>query len=156
MAPKRWARWTACFIARRKATRFSSWSAIAARDQQGVELGLADLLDGDADALAGHGFERAAQLLDLDAALADDDARLGRVDRDRDHVGRALDLDLRDARVRHAGHDVLADADVLEQQVGVLLARGEPAPVPVFDRAVADFDAEAEADRVNFLSHSCV
>src|ERR671935_70040 len=48
-------------------------------------------------ALAGPRLQRASQLLDLDAALADHDAGLGRVDGDRDHVGRALDLDFGDA-----------------------------------------------------------
>src|SRR6266851_98012 len=121
--------------------------------QEGIDLGLADLLDRDPDALARHRLERAPQLFDLDAALANDDAWLGRVDRDRDHVRRALDFDLGHARVGHAGHDVLADLDVLEQQQRVLVASGEPAALPVLDRPLADFDTQAEARRVNFLAH---
>ena len=75
------------------------------------------------------------------------------MDGDGDHVGRAFDLDLGHARVGHPGHDVLADAYVLDQQVRVFLASGEPASVPVFDRPLADLDAQAEADRVSLLSH---
>jgi hypothetical protein len=37
---------------------------------------------------------------------------------------------------------VLANLDVLEQQAGVFAAGGEPATLPVLDRAVADLDAE--------------
>ena len=125
----------------------------APRHQERIDLGLADLLNRDPDALLGHRLEGAPQLFDLDAALADDDARLGRVDRDRDHVRRALDLDLGHARVGHAGHDVLADLDVFEQQAGVFVAGGEPAALPILDRPFADFDAQAETRRVNFLSH---
>src|SRR5207244_2463369 len=85
----------------------------AARHEHGIDLGLSDLLNGDPDPLARLGFQRATQLLDFDAALADPDAWLRGADGDRDHVGRAFDLDLGHARVGHPGHDVLADAYVL-------------------------------------------
>src|SRR5207248_1342338 len=125
----------------------------AARDEHGIDLGLADLLYGHADALARLGFERAAQLFDFDAALADHDAGLRSMNGDGNHVRRAFDLNFGHAGVGHAGQDVLADAVVLEQEIGILLTCREPAAVPVFDRSLADFDAEAEADRVNLLSH---
>ena len=105
----------------------------AASDQERVDLGLTDLLNGDADAFAGHGLERAAQLLDLDPALADHDSWFGGVNGDSNHVGRALDLDLRDTSVLHAGHDVLADFDVFQQQAGVFGACREPTALPVLD-----------------------
>src|SRR4029077_16165820 len=71
-----------------------------------VELGLLDLLDGDADAVAEALLEVLPQLVDAGAALADDDARLGGVDGDRElGVGRALGLDLGDAGVAQPRQD---------------------------------------------------
>ena len=65
------------------------------RDEDGVELGLADLLDLQLDLARGQPADLLAQRLDVGAALADDDARLGGVDGDRHVVDAALDLDQR-------------------------------------------------------------
>ena len=72
-----------------------------ARDELRVQLRHADLLDVHAHALAGERLELRAQLVDLLAAAADHDARLRGVDRDRDDVRVALDLNSRDAGVPH-------------------------------------------------------
>ncbi len=63
------------------------------RHEHGVELGLADLLDLQLDLARGELADLLAQRLHVGAALADDDARLGGVDGDRDVVDAALDLD---------------------------------------------------------------
>ena len=91
------------------------------RDEVRVELRLADLLDLQLDLALRERADLLAQDLDVRAALADDDARLGRVDRDRDVVDAALDLDQADARVGEPLLDQLADRDVLLEEVGVFL-----------------------------------
>ena len=70
-----------------------------AATRYGVELRLADLLDLELDLALGQGADLLAKQLDVGAALADDDARLGGVDRDRDVVDATLDLDPADAGV---------------------------------------------------------
>src|SRR5207249_336025 len=80
------------------------------------------------------------------ALAADDDAGTGRRDRDARAIGRALDVDLRDARVIELVLDEAPDLHVLVQQIRVGLRR-EPA------RAPAARHAESEADRMCFLAH---
>src|SRR5207249_10606354 len=76
-------------------------------------------------------FSRSSQLVDARAALADDDAGLGGVDRDRElGVGAALSLDLGDAGVAEARQDDAAHLEVLVQHVGVVLGVGEPVRLP--------------------------
>ena len=114
LAPTRIAFCTACFIARRNETRFSSCSAMLRATRYGVHLGLADLEDVQAHLLLGQRLQVLAQPLDALAALADHDARLGGVDRDGDlGAGDALDLDARDAGVRQALADRVAQLAVL-------------------------------------------
>src|SRR5215208_3518397 len=88
-----------------------------------IELGLPDLLDLELDLALAEGTDLLAQDLDVLAALADDDARLGGMDRDGDVIDPALDLDLADARVGEAPLDELADGDVLLEERGVVLVR---------------------------------
>ena len=88
-----------------------------------------------------------AQLVDIGALLADDDARTSRVDIDAALLVRALDHDLRDRGLLEAFHQRLADLHVLVQQLAVLGLVGVPARVP------GAVDAEAQADRIDFLSH---
>ena len=78
--------------------RVSCW-AMLRRHEHRVELGLADLLDLQLDLARRHPADLLAQRLDVRAALADDDARLGGVDGDRHVVDATLDLDQADARV---------------------------------------------------------
>src|SRR5262249_56997081 len=95
---------------------------------------------------AGPRLQLVLQLLDLRALAPDDDAGTRRRDRDARAVGRALDVDLRDARVVELVLDEAPDLDVLVQEVRVRLCR-EPA------RAPAARDADPEADRMCFLTH---
>ena len=68
----------------------------------------------------------------------------GRVDEAVDLSMRALDLDPADRGMRQLGHEVVADVPVLDQEVLVLLAGGEPAALPLG----GDAEAEAEARRL--------
>ena len=96
-------------------------------DQVGVELRLLDLLDVELDLRVARDLEQAlAEAVGLDAAAADDDAGPGGVDVDAQPVTGALDLDPADGRPAELGVEVLADADVLGEVVGVLAVR-EPA-----------------------------
>ena len=77
-APRRIAFCIARFIARRNMIRFSSCCAIESAIELRVDLGLADLLDVEADVAAHHLAQLGAQRLDVLALLADDDARAAR------------------------------------------------------------------------------
>src|SRR5204863_9951166 len=117
------------------------------RDEVRVELRLADLLDLQLDLALGQRADLLAQDLDVLAALADDDARLGGVHGDRDLAEVALDLEAADARVREPLVDELADGDVLGKEGRVLLVlvplRGPRARHP-----------ESEPVRVDLVSHA--
>src|SRR5439155_21449471 len=115
-------------------------------DELRVELGMYDLLDVEVDLLPGPRLQLVLQLLDLGPLAADDDAGARRRDGDARAVGRALDVDLRDARVIKLVLDEAPDLHVLVQEIRVGLRR-EPA------RAPAPRHAEPEADRVCFLTH---
>ena len=81
LAPACIVRCTVSFMARLKATRFSSCSAMLRATSTATRSGwrTSRMLTG--HALAGLLLQQLAQLLDVGAALADDDARLGGVDR---------------------------------------------------------------------------
>jgi hypothetical protein len=81
------------------------------------------------------------------ALAADDDARPRGVDVDLQLVGRALDLDLRDTRVREALFSVSRSFRSSVQQLRVVLV-GVPA------RAPGLVEAEPKSVRMNFLTHS--
>src|SRR5262249_7660974 len=98
------------------------------------------------DLLGRAGLDLVLELLHLRALPADDDAGPRGEDRDARPVGRALDVDARDAGVIERGLDELADLHVLVQQPGVALG-GEPPGAP---RAGG---AEAEPDRMSLLPH---
>src|SRR4029077_6068428 len=115
--------------------------------QLGAELRLLDLLDRHPDPLAGGLLQLVTELIDARPALADHDARLGGVQRDRQRRRRALGLDAGNAGILEAGHQHPAETDVLEQQRLLLLVRNKPLPLPV------TVDAQPEAVRVNFMSH---
>src|SRR5213593_4142555 len=115
-------------------------------DELRVELRMDDLLDVEVDLLGRARLQLVLQLLDLGALATDDDARPRGEDRDPRAVGRALDVDLRDAGVVELVLDEAPDLDVLVQEVGVVLRR-EPARRPCPGRA------EAEADRMRLLTH---
>ena len=88
-----------------------------------------------------------AQLLDVRALLADQHARARGVHRDAALLVRALDDDLGNAGLALLLQDVLADRHILMQQPAVFAAAGEPAAVP------GAVDAEAQADRIDFVTH---
>src|SRR5690606_18741389 len=88
-----------------------------------------------------------AQLLDVLAALADHHARAGGVDGDAGVVGRTLDQDLADAGLGQLLAQHVADLEVGGQVVGELLLAGVPLGVPVLG------DAQADADRIDFVTH---
>src|SRR5256885_16949223 len=67
--------------------------------QLGVELGVDDLLDVEVDLLVRARLQLVLQLFDFRALAADDDPRARREDGDAGAVGRALDVDARDAGV---------------------------------------------------------
>src|SRR5258708_2316234 len=69
----------------------------AVGDQLGVDLWLADLDDVEADLALGHLGDIGAQLLDIGALLADDDAGTRRMDGDARLLGGSLDDDAADA-----------------------------------------------------------
>src|SRR5581483_8545245 len=115
-------------------------------DEARVQLRRLDLDDVDLDLLPRQLLEVAADLVDADAALPDDDARLARVDDHARLVRTPLDLDARDrGRTRHAS-EVLPDCDVLVQPRDVVLFL-EPAAVP------GAGDADAQPDGMDLLSH---
>src|SRR5690348_6180634 len=118
----------------------------AVGDQLGLDFRLADLDDVQADLAAGHLGEIGAQLLDVGALFADDDARPGRMDGDAGLLGGALDDDARHAGLQQPLDQEIAQLQVLVQQVRIILAR-EPARIP------GSVDAEPQADRIYLLAH---
>ncbi len=100
-------------------------------NQLRVDLGLADLLDVEADVAAHHLAQVAAQRLDVLALLADHDAGARAVDRDPRVLRRALDRDLAYRRVPELLLQVLAHLDVLGEHRREILAVRVPARRPV-------------------------
>ena len=106
------------FIARRNDTRPGELVGDTLRDQRRVELGLLDLLDVEVDArVAGDLEQTGAQPLGLGAAPADDDAGTRGVHVDAQAVTRALDLDAAHGGPLELLAQVLADLDVLDEEV---------------------------------------
>ena len=91
------------------------------RDELRVELRALDLVDVDVDVLLRQRVQLTAERVDLDARLADDDARARGVDVDGDPLLVLADQDVGQPRVRELLVDVLADLDVLEQVLRELL-----------------------------------
>ena len=146
-APAFWALCTARFMARRNAAA-GELVGDALGDEGGVELGLLDLLDVELHlGVAGDLGQPAAQAVGLGASAPDHDARARGVHVDAQAVAGALDLDPADGRVRQLRHQVVADLPVLDDDVAVLLAIGEPARLPLGG------DAEPEPVRVDLLTH---
>src|SRR4051812_49244746 len=112
-----------------------------------VGLGLADLDDVEEHLVLREGLQLLLDALDPGAALADDDAGTRGVHVDLHLAGGALDLDLADAGLAELLLHVLAQADVLMEPARVVLLL-VPLGVPRAD------DAEAEPDRIDFLTHA--
>ena len=118
----------------------------AVGDQLRVDFRFADLDDVEADFAIGDLGEIGAQLFDVDALFPDHNAGPGRMQGDPGAPRGALDDDAGEARLGQAPLQELAQAEVVEQQIAVFLAR-EPARVP------GSVDAEPKADRIDLLSH---
>src|SRR5215472_13147255 len=113
----------------------------------GVDFGLADLLDVEADLGAHHPAQVGAQRLDVLALLADHDSGARAVDGDARVLRRPLDRDLSDRSVGELLAQVVAHLDVLVERGGEVLAVRVPLRGPV---AV---HGEPESGRVDLLSH---
>ena len=118
------------------------------RDELRVQIGAADLNDVEGDGLAELLLDGLAQLFDVFAALADDDARAGAVDVDLDLCVISFDLDLGDAGGIEGALEILTNVVVLNDQITDLVLTGIPARVPVLNYA------NAQSMGINFLSHS--
>src|SRR6202789_1701882 len=116
-------------------------------DQGRVDFRLADFDDVDRHFRAGQLGHLLAQLFDVGALLADNHARAGGVNVDARLLVRTLDDDLRNRRLLEALGQRRTDLHVLVQQLAVFALAGEPARIP------GAVDAEAQPDRIDFLSH---
>src|SRR5262249_7900412 len=116
-------------------------------DQRRINLGLPHLDDVDVNLRVGHRGDLLAELLDVGALLADDDAGTSRVYRHARLLVWPLDDDLRHCRLLEVFHQRLADGHVLVQQLAVLALVRVPARIP------GAIDAEPEPDRIYFLTH---
>src|ERR1019366_1113148 len=115
-------------------------------DELRLDLRALDLLDVDPDFLAAQLLELVLQFLDRGALLADHHARTARVDGHDDLPRLAFDGDVGDRRAREARLQVLPEELIFLEQ-----RRKVPLRVPL--RAPLLRDAEAETDRIGFLSH---
>src|SRR5699024_5601955 len=85
--------------------------------QLSVQVGASHFHDADVDALADHLLQLDAELFDLSAALAHDDAGTGAMDDDLHILAVALDLDLRNTGSIQLLLQELSDVIVFYQQV---------------------------------------
>ena len=116
-------------------------------NQRRIDLGLAHFDDVEVRFGLRHLHQLLAKLFDVGALLADDQTRTRRMDGDAALLVRALDHDLRDRGLLEFLLKILADLDVLMQQLAVLAGVREPARIP------GAVDAEAQTDRIDFLTH---
>src|ERR1700757_2200929 len=117
------------------------------RHELSVDLGLADLLDVEADLRAHHLAQVGAQGLDVLALLADDHAWPRAVDRNARVLGWPLDRDLSNRSVGELLPQIVADPDVLVERGREVLAVRIPLRGPVA------IDGEPESGRIDLLSH---
>src|SRR5580658_5450269 len=118
-----------------------------------IQLGLADLGDVDAHIIDVHGQQlrrRLTQLLDVLALLADHDARTRRLDGDVHPLGGALDQDAAHGSLEQSLVQELTHAEIRVNEQRKLLLVGIPLRRPVAR------DAEANADRIDLLTHALV
>src|SRR5262249_12469650 len=115
-------------------------------DEPGVDLGDFDLFDFEMDLLSDLTLEQLAQAFDVGALLADDDARLGRVQCDVHLVRGPLELDARDPRAGQLLQDQAPNAQILVQLLGIITLR-IPLRFPIGN------DAKTKADRVHLATH---
>src|SRR5580700_5298643 len=111
------------------------------------DLGLAHLDDIDEDFGLRHLRDGLADLVDVGALFADDDAGARRMDRHPAFLMRPLDDDLRNRRLFEVLHERRANCHVLVQELSIFGPAREPARIP------GSVYAEPQADRIDFLSH---
>src|SRR4051812_5292646 len=116
-------------------------------DELGVNFGLADLDDVEANLGARHALKLFLELLDVRALLADDHAGTRGIDANAADLRRTLDHHLRDRGLWLLLDDVATDLEVLEEQTAIVLAFRVPAAVP------GAVDLQAKPDRRGFLTH---
>src|SRR5690606_25466757 len=117
------------------------------RHQRGVDLGLAHLDDVEMRFSLGQLGQLAPQALDVGALLADDQTRTRGVNGHPALLVRTLDHDARNGSLLELLAQLFTDLQVLVQEPAIFGARGEPARIP------GPVDAEAQADRIDFLAH---
>src|SRR2546421_6489749 len=115
--------------------------------QLGVQFGLVNLLNRNQDLAPGSRSNVAFELIDLGSLAADDDARPRRVDDDLQAIGRALDVDVRNARAGETFLQLALQPQIFNQKIAVLLFR-EPVGMPVL------VIAKAKTVWMNFLAQS--
>src|SRR5581483_3916794 len=111
-----------------------------------VQVGMAYLLHADVNLLLGQLLQRRLQVVHAFARAPDDDAGLGRVQRDLDTVSGPLDLDARNGGGVEVLLHIAAYLVVFIQGVGEAAIRKIPFALPVAD------DADPKPDGVYFLS----
>ncbi len=116
-------------------------------DQRGVEFRLPDLDDVEEHFAVGELRQVLAELVDVRALLADQDARPRGVHGHPALLVRTLDDDLGDAGLPPLLHDEVTHLEVLVEELRVLAAACVPARVP------GAVDADTKADRIDFLTH---
>ena len=113
-------------------------------DDVGVNFRALHLEDVDLDVFTADLLQFLFDLVDLLAALADDDTGTGRVDGHRDDLEGALNHDLRQRSLCQTCVEVFADLGVFQNPGGVVTV---PVGVPTADNTYTI------ADRIGFLSH---
>ena len=116
-------------------------------DQGRIEFRLADFDDVDHDVGVGDLGDLLLQLVDVGALLADHDARTRRVDRHAALLVRTLDHDARDGSLLQFLHQHFTDADILVEELRILVLAGEPTGIP------GPVDAQTQPDWINLLTH---
>src|SRR5690606_34782044 len=116
-------------------------------NQRRIGFGLPHFNDVDVHFAVGELLHLGADLVDVSALLADHDARTSGVDRHAALAVRTLDDDLGNRSGLQIFHEHGAVLEVFLQQRSIFALVGEPAAVP------GAVDAEAEADRIDFLAH---
>ncbi|CVI17715.1 hypothetical protein AGR1A_Cc40379 [Agrobacterium fabacearum CFBP 5771] len=116
-------------------------------DESRVDFRLAHFNDVEVRFGVGHLRKLLAKLLDVRALLADDETRTSRMDRNAALLVRTLDDNLGDTGLLEFLDQVSPDLQVFMQQLAVFSGVSVPAAIP------GTVDAEAEADRIDFLTH---
>ena len=119
----------------------------AVGDKRGIDFRLADFEDVQVHFRRGQPGEFTAQLFDVGALLADQDARTSGINRDAALLVGTFDHDLGDRSRTGLLHDVSADRHVFMEKAAVFLTAGKPARIP------GAVDAQPEPDRIDLMTH---